>query len=214
MLALRRTVLATAVSLDGDHDEARALLEEARRRFEQLSDELGAAWSLNHLGDVARRQGLAVEAERRYTEAVNEFSRLGDAWGLARSMADLGYLVCEIGQPDRAPALFERALLEFVRLGHKRSIAHVLEGFAYQAQCQQDHERALVLTGAADAARRALNAGPRPADQAAFGAMISPSWLVLGREAGERAWSAGRRMALDAAIEYALSGRVQVTTRS
>ena len=90
--------LATTVSLDGDHLEARALLEEARHTFEQLSDDMGAAWSLNHLGDVAHRQGLADEVERLYQQAVAEFSRLGDAWGLARSSADLGYLVCEIGR--------------------------------------------------------------------------------------------------------------------
>jgi predicted ATPase len=206
--------LATTVSLDGDHLEARALLQEARRTFEQLSDELGAAWSLNHLGDVARRQGLAEESERLYQEAVAEFSRLGDAWGLARSLADLGYLVCEIGEPDRAPTLLERALQEFIRLGHRRSIANVLEGFAYQAQCQRGHERALVLTGAAEAVRRALGDWLRPADQAAFEATIRPSWEALGREAGERAWSAGRRMTIDTAIEYALSGRAPATTRS
>ena len=206
--------LATTVSLAGDHLEARALLEGARHTFEQLSDDMGAAWSLNHLGDVAHRQGLADEAERLYQQAVAEFSRLGDAWGLARSSADLGYLVCEIGQADRARALFERALREFVGLGHKRGIARVLEGYACLAQLLGHHARALVLVGAAEAVRQALSAGLRAADQAAFAATLEPTWRALGPKQAQSAWAAGRRLSLDEAIDYAVSGRTPVTTRS
>ena len=48
------------------------------------------AWSLNHLGDVARALGDAERARRFYDEGLEAFRRISDRWGTATCLADLG----------------------------------------------------------------------------------------------------------------------------
>ena len=69
--------------------------EEALSLLHELGDQIGAAWSINHLGDVARDRGDLAEARRLYQEGADTFRRLGEQWGMARSSTDLGYLACD-----------------------------------------------------------------------------------------------------------------------
>ena len=89
---------------------ARSLLEEALSILRELGDRIGVAWSINHLGDVARDRGDLAEARRLYQEGADTFRRLGERWGMARSSADLGYLACDQDDSATAHSLFEEAL--------------------------------------------------------------------------------------------------------
>ena len=165
------------------------------------------AWSINHLGDVARDRGDLAEARRLYQEGANTFRRLGERWGMARSATDLGYLACDQDDSATAHSLFEEALAIFLELGHKRGIAKVLEGFAYVAAHQHNAERALTLVGAASFLRQTIGAPRRRGEEAKLDAALETAWKNGGSAAAKATWLAGWRMRLEDAIQYAVDPR-------
>ena len=137
------------------HDEAEQLLQQSLALFAELGDENGVAWCCNHLGDVAAASGQRGEARRLYERGATIFTSTGNGWGLARSMCDLGYLACDDGDIESAGAAFRQAMAIFGELRHKRGITAALEGFARLALDSGQPGRALTLTAAAAAFRRA-----------------------------------------------------------
>ena len=206
--------LAGAVSIQGHAAEARALLDEARAIFTSLGDDVGIAWCVSACGDVFRREGDAEAARRAYTDALERFARADDLWGIARASADLAYAVCDAGDYAGARGLLSTALTNFITLDHKRGIARILEGFAYLAQSERDFARALRLAGAAAAFRDASDTVSRPLEQATVDRAIAPAWQSCARDVAQQLFTAGRRMSLQHALEYALDQTAGVTPRS
>jgi predicted ATPase len=196
--------LAESVRAQGDPSLARALLEEALSLFRELGDAVGVAWSFNHLGDVARDRGDLEEARRLYQEGADALGKLGDRWGMAGSIVDLGSLACEQKDHATAQSLFEEALRTFLDLGHMRGVAKALEGFACLAAQQQNFEHALTLAGAAAALRHTMRAPARPDERAVLDRVLKPAWQHWDAAASKAIWTAGWKMLLEQAIQYAL----------
>ena len=206
--------LAGALSIEGHGAEARALLDEARAIFISVGDDVGVAWCVSACGDVFRREGNAEAARGLYTDALERFARAEDLWGIARASADLAYAVCDAGDHAGARRLLSTALTNFVQLDHKRGIARILEGFAYLAQSERDFARALRLAGAAAAFRDASDTVARPIEQETVDRAIAPAWQSCARDVAQQLFTAGRRMRLQHALEYALDQTEGVTPRS
>ena len=118
------------------------------------------------------------------------------------------------GKDAGARRLLSTALTSFVKLDHKRGIARILEGFAYLAQSERDFARALRLAGAAAAFRDASDTVSRPIEQASVDRAIAPAWQSCARDVAQQIFTAGRRMPLQHALEYALDQTAGVTSRS
>jgi predicted ATPase len=196
--------LADVANAQGEDALARSLLEEALSIFHELGNGVGVAWSFNHLGDMARDRGDLAEARRFYQEGADSFGKVGDRWGLARSLADLGYLACQQDDPATAHSFFGQALRIFLDLRHQRGIAKVLEGFAFLAAQQHNAERALTLAGAAASLRQTMQAPPRPGEQTKLDQALQSAWQHKDPEPAQAAWTAGRNMRLEQAVQYAL----------
>ena len=119
------------VSRCGDRDRAYALLEEAHTIFEKLGDQVAATWTVNHLGDVARRHADPGEARRLYQRAVERFGILGDLWGISRSSADLAYVTCDTGDYPGGPSALCGSARRARAARPQAGIARVFDGFAY-----------------------------------------------------------------------------------
>jgi hypothetical protein len=78
-------------------------------------------------------------------------------------------------------------------------------GLAVVAYAQEHHGKAARLFGAAEVLRDTLGFRPYPSDQAYYEQCIDSARAALGDTGYEAAWSEGRAMTLEQAIEYALT---------
>ena len=187
-------------------------LAEAHDLFGQAGHTIGQAWSLNHLGDVARSAGDLAEARVHYQRGADLFRAIGDAMGVARSAIDLGHLACEEGDVAAAHALFGEALDTFERLNQRLGVAIALEAFACAALVDGDRDRALTLAGAAAAVRRAGGAfAPGPRHQGTrVERRVAELWALDDAEAAARR-HAGAALPLEQAMP--LPGRPDCAPR-
>ncbi|HWZ83740.1 MAG TPA: protein kinase [Terriglobales bacterium] len=196
--------LANAVKLQGDYEYARSLYAECMSIFQELNDSTGVAWSLNYQGDVERERGDSGAALALYEEALTNFRQLEDRWGIAGTLADLGSLAREQGNCSAARALYRESIKLFQELGHKRGIARLLECFACAAASQHEPERSLRLAGAAAALRQTIGAPLTVAEQVKLEAILHPARSALAPADGAEAWSEGKALPMERAVEEAL----------
>jgi len=200
--------LGNVSKISGDYPRARMALTEAMQIFEDLGDRIGASWALNQLGDVEKDQGDLVAARALYQRALGAFRGAGDRWGAARSLADLGTIACELGEHANAYENFRESLEICRELGHKRGIARVIEGLACLALSNGAPRQALAAAAAAAHIRETVSAPLLPAEQSRLDQQLRKAWRELGEIEGKKAWAEGNTMALDNAIQLALSGQV------
>jgi predicted ATPase len=196
--------LANTVKLQGDYVCARSLYAECMSIFHELDDRTGVAWSLNYQGDVARERGDSSAALALYEEALASFRQLEDRWGIAGTLADLGSLAREQGNCSAARSLYRESIKLFQELGYKRGIARLLECFACAAAAQHEPERSLRLAGAAAALRQTIGAPLTVAEQVKLEASLHPARAALTPADSAEAWSEGKALPVERAVEEAL----------
>jgi non-specific serine/threonine protein kinase len=110
------------------------------------------------------------------------------------------------GDHQRAVALFEENLVVCRDLtGRQRRVPYALHYLGVVALELAHLERATRLFAAAAALRERVGQPLTPTDRAEHERYLSGLRQALGRELFATAWSAGRALSIDQAIEYALS---------
>lgn len=196
--------LGTVALSQGDYAAAHRLFEESLAIFRELGNIDGVAWALYRLGRVARRQGDYAAARPLHEEAVAFFRAHGNKVGIGRALMSLGDMERLQNAYDRARALCAEAML-LLRDADKPSVADCLEKFASLARSKSRPERAARLFGATEALRDAIGYRLPPADRLEYDRDVLAVRTGLGAKAFTEAWSEGRTMTLEQAIEYALS---------
>jgi tetratricopeptide (TPR) repeat protein len=186
-------------------------LEGARRMNEEglaLCRELGDRWSvgtlLNNLAAVVSDLGDYLKARDLLQESLIIRRQLGDKAGLAFSLNTLADVVLDEGDYTAARPLLDESLALNRELGDQTAIAYLLEDYAGLAAAEAQPERALRLAGFAAGLRAAIGAPLPPAEQARVDRMLAPARRALEESVAAAAWSEGRAMPLQEAIEVAL----------
>jgi hypothetical protein len=161
---------------------------------------------LNNLGTIAMRRGRPDEAEPLLEESLSLSRELGSRRVAVYALAGLGDVALERGDDARAAALHGEALSECVDLGDMEGIATGFEGLARAAAGSGLGRRAMRLAGAAAALRERLKVALPASERRAIEDTLSAVRQALGREAADRALADGRAMALDRAVEIAVTG--------
>jgi tetratricopeptide (TPR) repeat protein len=128
---------------------------------------------------------------------------------MARCLADLGTIACELGDQADAYESFRESLEIYRDLGQKRGIARVLEALACAALSNREPRQALSAAAAAAHLRQTISAPLFPAEQSKLDQQLQRAWQKLGEIEGKKAWAEGTAMALNDAIELALSGQTK-----
>ena len=198
----------------GEYEQARTYYEESLVLHRALDARWGLAFPLNNLGLVALQQGDYARAKVYYEESLEVCRDLGDRLGIGYALNDLGEVARRQGHPAQARALFVEGLNLRQELGDQEGIGNSLESLGSLALEQHPAGTPLHLAGARRAVRlwaaamilrEAMGAPLPPADQARLDEELAAARAVLGARAFQAAWDAGRALAPDEAVAYALA---------
>ena len=190
----------------GDFEAAAVLHKEAIALALELGARDTAAHARNGLGLAARRQGHYGRASELHLEALSFFRDAGFPEETAHTLACLGFVEELRGDLDAAEAFHRKSLLVTRELFDELPRAFPLEGLACVAAARQQSQRAAVLLGAAESIRMRAGTPPAPQERVDIDRATDAAVSALGREAFTGALEQGRRMNIQEAADYALSG--------
>jgi predicted ATPase/DNA-binding CsgD family transcriptional regulator len=205
---LAESLLMLAVRCEnlGRYEEAVPLVDEAETIFTALGRPGWAALAHHHRGMLAFGLGDLPRAEALLTEAVARHRALaktgtGATW-MASSLNDLGAVLHARGDSLRATACHIESLARWREIGSLEGVADALANLATVAASRQPL-RAARLFGAAGELAESLRYPFELPERAAHERAIATARSLLGGEAFDSAWSAGRALPLVQAITEA-----------
>jgi tetratricopeptide (TPR) repeat protein/transcriptional regulator with XRE-family HTH domain len=122
-----------STSMPGEHDAARAHLEQALEVYRQLGDDANQAQALFALAAILDRQGRHRDALRQAEQALARFQSSGDRVGQANALNNVGWYHARLGEYETALRYCQQALRLQQELGNRRGEAPTWDsvGVAY-----------------------------------------------------------------------------------
>jgi tetratricopeptide (TPR) repeat protein len=192
------------------YEAAIPVLEEALAAWRQLGDRRREADILHLLGFCRMALGDLEPARTLCEESLTLFRRLGDDVQDWWAMRDLACVSRLIGEPARALELYENALRK-LQEGDARWFHLVcLRDLVALLQPARNPELAARLLGAADALEERLpnywtSSEEMDFDRRVKAGAVESARTALGADAFGCAWSAGREIPAERALELAIT---------
>lgn len=127
--------------LQGDHERATVLLQEAVQLDCASQCSRVAAWSLQELGLAAHFGGRYARAQQRFADSMSLFREMDDEVGIASALLYQGITSHYQGDHARAAALLEESLPSLQDAGDAVGTARALTGLGLVARQQGDFDR-------------------------------------------------------------------------
>jgi non-specific serine/threonine protein kinase len=202
--------------LSGEVPSGRAHIEEALALFQEVGHEPGIAHTLTYLvmlgtGEGAHRldDSAQLAAARRCWEAeLDLFTAAGNVTMITRAIHGLAYVAYLGGEYDRALELSHDALRRRWAMGDIRVFPAEFEDIADVCNATGQFERAARLYGAADALRARLDTPIPWWFEAEYQQEVDRSRAGLPKDHFIAAWSAGRALTIEQALDEALAVRI------
>lgn len=191
----------------GDKERVAALRQEAEALRREPLDRRATADLLVFLGMVAIDEGHYEQVVALNEEALALSQGLGDVRGIAQQLTILWFERLKQGDHERAAQLLEECMrLTAHEMTHKLGTAYNLLGLAAVAALGGQPLRAARLWGAAEALREVIGLPLSPYDLSNYDyeTYLDMARSQLDEAEWEAAWSEGRAMTLEQAVEYAL----------
>jgi predicted ATPase/DNA-binding CsgD family transcriptional regulator len=210
-LAQALRFLSGSFESQGDYAAARPLAEESVELFQEGEDTFGLGITLSRLGITALAQGDHVAARAALEEGVAICREIEDDWALALALRNLGIGALREGDLEEAVARLAESLKVLRETGNPLYMQN-LELLAAAVSIQGDHRRAAILFGAAEALREAVGTFVLPLYHAEYDRGVAATRTGLDEATLSAAWSKGRAMTPDEAIESVLKTEGQPTS--
>jgi predicted ATPase/class 3 adenylate cyclase len=188
----------------GDYDRASSLCQEALAIARQEGYKYGALAHLNSLGLISCATDDFARAITVGEEGLSLARDLGEKGGVARALTVLARAAFHQGHLNRAATLYAESLIIFRDREEKLGVAQCLEGLGVIA-VRRTPDRAARLLAAAESVREAIGAPLPPFEHAKQANSVNCIRDVLSAPALTAAWTEGRAMTLEQAVEYALA---------
>ncbi len=185
-------------------DQAQDLYEQALALYRDLDSKEDIALVLNNLGETARMQGDYPRARTLYEESYALFKAIEQE----ELPGNLAFVALYQHDLERARTLFEEHLTLAQKAGSNGDVLGGLVGMAGTAVRGGHPQEAARWFGAAAAAFEAFDYLFDPADQAEHDRYLAETRAQLDPGTFDEAWSAGRALSLDAAVEEALAAQL------
>jgi predicted ATPase len=197
--------LASVAFDAGDIPQAIVLYRETRGECERTADVAGAAWAVNGEARIQHFLGDRAAAAALYEDALARFERIRDGWGAGDCLLALGLLAAEAGHPEIARERLVRAHVEIEKAGDVRGTVRTLEAFTHLAALAGAADRALILAGAAAAARHTLSLPLPGAQRERLDGAIEDLRRRLDPQLAASAWMEGWSLSIDEAMRLAFA---------
>jgi predicted ATPase/class 3 adenylate cyclase len=189
----------------GNYERATPLFDEALALSRKLGDKRTVGYALRNLGEVARQRGQYGHAATLGMESLSFFREVADEWHVAHTLAWLGRITLYTSDDlEAAVRFFEEGLAVARRLEDAECVTLCLEGLADSAGARSQGVRSARLYGATEALREAADAPLPPVDRPDHDHRVAAARAQLDEAAWRTAWSEGKSMSLEEAVEYAL----------
>ena len=197
--------LGVAVMVRGELERATSLIEDGLPLFRESGDKWGLARSLLCLGLVAMFREDYERAKALTEEGLAISRESGDVWCSNMALNQMALMALLREDFGRTEALGKESLELSRRSGMVHHIAFALHTAAALAGSRGQPVRSARLWGAAEALREAIGTAFSPMEQRVYEPYMAAARDQVEDAAWETAWSEGRAMDTDEAIEYALS---------
>jgi hypothetical protein len=138
-------------------------------------------------------------------EGMSLCREVEDGEGIGRTLFSLGHLALDRGEPADARARFAQDLAIFTELNYQYGLAYALEGLADVAVAECQPGRGLRVAGAAAVLREATGAAAAAEFRARHERWLAQARESLGDDRAGAAWTEGRGLPHELAIEEARS---------
>ena len=190
----------------GRYQQAITVIEEAADLFLEEGEKWGAAIELGFLAVAWRNQGDHERAKRLAERGLAISREIGERQATTSALYTLAILAQTEGEDERARDLFEEGLKLSAELGNEADVAHCLEGLASMYGAEGKIVRAARLWGAEETLLEKLEDAVYTyvPDRALHRSQVAAAGSQLDEAAWTAAWTEGRAMSLEQAVEYAL----------
>jgi non-specific serine/threonine protein kinase len=196
--------LGVSASTQGDYSQARSYLEQSLEIWRELEEGTYVAWSYVFRGEVAMLQGDTSDAQELYLQSVPILKQAQDYPFLAIPLRRLGQLAMFQGDYLKATAFIKESLQHNWAVHDYRGTGTCLAAFAALSLAQGKTERAIKLLGAADAILEFIRTPFLAYDQQQFEHNVSRLRAEIDSSTFMKAWTEGRAMSFEQAVEFAL----------
>jgi predicted ATPase/class 3 adenylate cyclase/Tfp pilus assembly protein PilF len=167
------TGLANIVQVQGDHQRAREVHEEALGLWRSVGDPRGEAITLDCLGYLAQGRGEYGEATDLHGQALELATQAGDERIAGHALLNLGTVALHQGRYEHAAAHYVEALARLRRVGDERVVSSVLGNLGALAFLQEEYGQAT------DHYREALSSHKKVGDRQGMALMLANLGEVL-----------------------------------
>jgi len=195
------------VALRTDVPEGRRLAREALEVSIAAGDEPARSNALHLLGVGAQIAGDLPEAREWMTQRLALERGGTNAFLIASEASNLSMVERQLGNLDAAENLAREAIEISERIGEEFTKPFAIAGLAAIASERGEFERAATLIGAAEAFLEARNMAWPPDEGPHHDRLLAVLPEAMGVQAFDRARAAGRAMAAQDAVRYALGDR-------
>jgi predicted ATPase/class 3 adenylate cyclase len=156
---------------------------------------------------LARSQGNLEEVKRDVLSALEGYEALNHRRAIAMGQSAMAHILRQEGNLEEAEFYYRQSIAGWQELGHRSAVAHQIECLAYIAIARGQHEHAAKLLGAAENARRELNAlSEDPQEIQDLALAMEQLAKAMGRKERDKVMAEGSLISLDSAVEIALKG--------
>lgn len=198
----------------GDYEQATQYFEEALPILRQIGEYSNTTIAISGLAEIAIRQGDLERALVLEHESIAMRREIEEPWGIAVSLGNFAWIALLQGDLEKAVNLLNESLTLRRDIGDRGGIAWCLEKFAEIAMIigqrkssqnsKEDFQKAAQLFGSAEAMREPVDSKIDQVDLPQYRRQIKLIRGQLDETAFTKAWTEGRGMPMEQAIEFAL----------
>ena len=119
--------------------------------------------------------------------------------------SELGHIERHTGNLIQARLIYQETIKDWQEIGNRSAIANQLECFAFIAMTEEEPSRAIKLLGAAEALREKTQSPMTDYEHIEYDQSVARLRAMLPETELNALWAEGRAMAMEQAIQLALS---------